>query len=95
MRITSLAIPGQVGPTGPVGKSAYQSAVDGGYVGTEAQWIASLKGAKGDTGSASTVAGPSGARGSVWASGAGAPSGSAAAGDQYLDTSNGDVWQFS
>jgi len=32
------------------GKSAYEIAVDNGYVGTEAQWLASLKGAKGDRG---------------------------------------------
>lgn len=40
-------------------KTAYQIAVSAGYSGTEAQWLASLKGdtgAKGDTGSAATIA---------------------------------------
>lgn len=32
------------------GESAYQIAVDHGFVGTEEEWLASLKGAKGDTG---------------------------------------------
>lgn len=35
---------------GVPGDSAYQVAVDNGFVGTEAQWLASLKGAKGDKG---------------------------------------------
>ena len=35
------------------GKSAYQIAVDNGFVGNEAQWLASLKGDKGDKGDAS------------------------------------------
>ncbi len=34
------------------GKSAYELALDGGFEGTEEEWIASLKGDKGDTGSA-------------------------------------------
>lgn len=38
------------GKDGADGKSAYQLAVDGGYSGTQAQWLASLKGAKGDKG---------------------------------------------
>ena len=33
------------------GYSAYEIAVQNGYVGTEAEWLLSLKGAKGDTGS--------------------------------------------
>jgi hypothetical protein len=33
---------------GPPGKSAYQIAVDNGFVGTEAQWLASLQGADGE-----------------------------------------------
>lgn len=36
--------------TGQPGKSAYELAVENGFVGTEAQWIASLKGDKGDKG---------------------------------------------
>lgn len=42
--------PGDDGTDGAAGASAYQLAVTGGFVGTEAQWIASLKGVKGDTG---------------------------------------------
>lgn len=38
------------GETGANGKSAYQVAVDNGYTGTQEQWLASLVGAKGDTG---------------------------------------------
>ncbi|MFB8101362.1 hypothetical protein ACFC3O_00745 [Streptomyces sp. NPDC056007] len=41
---------GDKGDDGQDGASAYQLAVAGGYVGSQAQWIASLKGAKGDKG---------------------------------------------
>jgi surface protein len=41
---------GQDGQDGAIGKSAYQSALDNGFVGTEAQWLASLKGEKGADG---------------------------------------------
>lgn len=41
---------GLTGPTGPQGYSAYQLALQAGFVGTEAQWRASLKGDKGDQG---------------------------------------------
>lgn len=41
---------GKDGSDGADGLSAYQVAVANGFVGTEAQWLASLKGAKGDTG---------------------------------------------
>jgi hypothetical protein len=36
-----------VGPAGPEGKSAYEVAVDDGFVGTETQWLASLEGPQG------------------------------------------------
>jgi hypothetical protein len=39
-----------VGPAGSDGKSAYQVWIDAGNTGTEADFIASLKGADGDTG---------------------------------------------
>ena len=42
--------PGEPGKQGVDGKSAYQLAVDGGYVGSESDWLASLKGEKGDQG---------------------------------------------
>jgi hypothetical protein len=35
--------------TGQDGRSAYESAVKNGYTGTEAQWVASLKGEPGDS----------------------------------------------
>lgn len=35
--------------TGAEGRSAYESAVRNGYIGTEAQWTASLKGEPGDS----------------------------------------------
>lgn len=38
------------GATGLTGKSAYQAAVDAGFVGTQAAWLLSLKGEKGETG---------------------------------------------
>jgi len=42
------------GGSGMDGKSAYELAVEEGYVGTTTEWLASLKGAKGDTGAAGT-----------------------------------------
>ena len=54
---------GEGGTVGPAGASAYQVAVDNGFVGTQAQWLASLQGAKGDPGDPgadSTVPGPQG-----------------------------------
>lgn len=40
---------GDTGSQGDDGKSAYELAVDGGFSGTEEQWLASLKGEKGDS----------------------------------------------
>jgi hypothetical protein len=40
---------GDTGSTGLTGKSAYQCAVESGYVGTESQWLDSLKGKDADT----------------------------------------------
>jgi hypothetical protein len=54
--LTSVStVKGENGKNGVDGKSAYQLAVAGGYVGTEQQWLASLKGVKGDTGLALNV----------------------------------------
>lgn len=41
---------GEKGDTGADGKSAYQVAVDNGYIGTETEWLASLKGDIGEQG---------------------------------------------
>ena len=43
-------VDGKDGKDGENGKSAFEIAVEGGYVGTEAQWIESLKGANGKDG---------------------------------------------
>jgi hypothetical protein len=68
---------GTVGPAGPAGAdgaSAYQVAVANGFVGTESQWLASLKGPKGDTG-ATGAQGPQGLKGDTGATGAQGPQG--------------------
>lgn len=62
-------LPGDTGPQGPVGESAYQLAVDNGFVGTLQAWLLSLrgpKGDKGDTGNAGATGpqGPAGQDGS-------------------------------
>ena len=49
-KYTEAAIAGAGGIKGEDGKSAYQLAVENGFVGTEAEWIASLKGEKGADG---------------------------------------------
>ena len=38
---------GELGGSGTAGKSAYEIAVDNGFVGTETEWLESLKGADG------------------------------------------------
>ena len=43
---------GKDGRDGADGKSAYQVAIDNGYIGTEAEWLASLKGERGEPGEA-------------------------------------------
>ena len=60
---------GTNGTNGTNGSSAYQIAVAGGYVGTEAQWLASLVGPQGPAGAAGAqgpigLTGPAGANGS-------------------------------
>lgn len=46
---------GDKGETGQEGRSAYEIAVEQGFVGSEQQWLRSLKGDKGDAGSAGVV----------------------------------------
>lgn len=41
--------PGKDGKDGTDGKSAYQIAVDNGYIGTEKEWLESLKGKDGNS----------------------------------------------
>jgi hypothetical protein len=62
---------GPAGPAGADGKSAFQIAVDNGFVGTEAQWLASLAGAAGADGDVGPQgpAGPAGAEGAEGAAG--------------------------
>ena len=50
-------LPGANGVDGKDGKSAYQIAVEQGFAGSEAAWLASLKGEKGDKGDAGGSAG--------------------------------------
>ncbi len=50
-----VGIPGPKGERGDPGKSAYQVAVDNGFEGTEAEWLASLVGPKGDPASLTSV----------------------------------------
>ena len=42
-------LPGKDGKDGVNGKSAYQIAVDNGYIGTELEWLESLKGKDGNS----------------------------------------------
>jgi hypothetical protein len=57
------------GSQGPAGDSAYEVAVDNGFVGTEAEWLASLVGPTGATG-ATGATGPQGDPGPTGATGA-------------------------
>ena len=58
-------IKGEKGDTGADGKSAYEVAVANGYSGTQAQWLASLKGADGAPGKDGS-AGKDGKDGQTW-----------------------------
>lgn len=70
---TSVDTNAQV-PTGGNGDSAYQVAVNNGFVGTEAEWLASLEGAEGPAG-ATGPQGPAGNDGAPGADGATGPAG--------------------
>ena len=61
------------GPKGEAGASAYECAVEEGFIGTEAEWLASLVGPKGDTG----ATGPKGDKGDTGATGPVGPQGPA------------------
>lgn len=79
---SKVGVPGQTGAAGPAGAdgddglSAYQVAVAGGFVGTEAQWLASLVGATGPQG-IQGVQGPIGIQGPAGEAGATGATGSA------------------
>lgn len=75
---------------GPEGKSAYQVAVQNGFVGTEAQWLASLKGAKGDQGERG-LQGTQGIQGIQGAPGAKGDKGDK--GDQGIQGPRGNTWE--
>lgn len=86
-------VDGTDGAPGTDGLSAYQVAVNDGFVGTEADWLASLVGAPGADG-ADGVDGTNGTPGSVWYNGSGAPAGGLGVdGDYYVDDDTGDVYQ--
>ena len=72
---------GSPGTTGAAGTSAYQSALNLGYVGTETAWQASLKGATGNTGAtgAQGIQGITGNAGAVGATGPTGPTGNTGA----------------
>lgn len=52
---TKLSTIGGGGGSGTAGKSAYEIAVDNGFVGTETEWLESLKGEQGDKGDNGTT----------------------------------------
>lgn len=52
-----IADPAKIGPTGATGKSAYEIAVDNGFIGTEEEWLLTITGPQGEVG-------PQGATGS-------------------------------
>lgn len=71
-------------------ESAYDLAVKHGFVGSEAEWLESLRGADGDKGDQ----GNDGLSGALWHSGEGAPSFDLGkVGDYYLDYVDGGVYE--
>lgn len=72
-------IQGEPGAAGPEGDSAYEVAVTNGFVGTEAEWLASLEGPQGIQGEtgATGAAGPQGEPGTAGATGPEGPQGPA------------------
>ena len=76
------------GPQGEPGKSAYQSAVDNGFKGTEKEWLASLKGQPGEKGAKGDIGpiGPAGEDGKDGKDGAIGPAGPQGSPGIYLGT---------
>ncbi len=89
-------VQGDVGPTGPAGVdgddglSAYQIAIAGGFVGTEAQWLASLVGPQGPQGETGAT-GPQGPQGIHGATGPQGPQGETGPQGPKGDPGSGDV----
>lgn len=84
---------GGAGAAGADGKSAYQSWLDLGNTGTEAQFIAALKGATGNIGATGATGntgatGTAGTNGATMLSGTGAPTSQGVNGDFYNDVTN-------
>lgn len=82
---------------GEDGKSAYQTAVEHGFTGTEFEWIESLKGDKGEPGNQG-AAGPQGPKGDTGAAGPQGPVGNFAAMDVLFDgvaNVEGNTYQLS
>jgi hypothetical protein len=76
--INGIGPQGDPGETGPAGQSAYQLALNSGYVGSQAAWLASLvgpPGPQGDPGADSTVPGPQGPPGETGPEGPSGPQG--------------------
>ena len=80
--------PGPQGEPGEDGKSAYEVAVENGFVGDEAAWLLSLKGDKGDKGDTGDT-GPQGPAGAAGATGATGPQGPA--GPTAVSADSGNV----
>lgn len=76
---------GDAGPPGDAGASAYDAAVAAGFEGTEADWLASLRGADGEPG----PAGPAGPAGADGAPGAAGPAGAAGLSAYQIAVANG------
>lgn len=74
---------GPRGNDGENGKSAYQIAVERGFQGDEAAWLSSLQ----------PKEGPPGKDGSSVIAGVGMPTIEGRAGDVYVDTETGDLYQ--
>lgn len=73
------------GPQGEPGESAYQTAVDNGFKGTEKEWLASLKGQPGEKGAKGDI-GPTGPAGKDGKDGVRGPAGPQGPAGVYLGT---------
>lgn len=90
--VLSLGIPTVPGPDG---KTAYEVAVDEGYVGTAAQWLLTLVGPQGIQGIQGIQGntGPQGIAGYMMLSGTVAPTTQGVDNDMYINTTTSDVYK--